>query len=432
MPVLYTQKLLAELERKRGHFTGYSERFGRQLGQYQSALASLATRFPSAATLDDALSAAQASASQPLSLGARPSAEYDTWRASGEVGIPALRFGESFAHHEAARAWAERLRGITTLAVDGSQLMPWRDASVPVALVQAGIFENPHTPPTPYLKDVVTEVLTPEDLLGGEGQDGDTRTGELLGYSEREVHLRRFELELRTLIARMEHHTEQRHASQRPAGGSSAPSVVALYDGSLTVSFAQKMPDGYKDRYIRAAQGLLAASERCRIPVVGYIDTSYARDLATMLRALSPVTDPLPEPRGVHDALLLGGSLGWGDRTPAFLAARASATGLSSGERSRSIAFVYFQAALDRPPARLELPGWVLDAGQLDAVMDVVRAEVIVGNGYPYPIEAADAVAVISLEDRRQFYALFQEWADREELPFTFSRKALSKSRRRV
>jgi hypothetical protein len=136
----------------------------------------------------------------------------------------------------------------------------------------------------------------------------------------------------------------------------------------------------------------------------------------------------------VRDALIFHGHLGWGDRTPAFLAVRGHGDPAPAprAEPRHHVAFVYFQAALDRPPARLEFPRWVLDAGMLDRVMDVVRAETIVGNGYPYPIEAADAVAVISAHDRAQFYALFQEWATREGFPFTFSRKALSKSRRRV
>ena len=47
-------------------------------------------------------------------------------------------------------------------------------------------------------------------------------------------------------------------------------------------------------------------------------------------------------------------------------------------------------------------------------------------------IEAADAAAVITAADRAEFYALFQQFAEREGLPFTFSRKALSKTRRRV
>jgi len=98
------------------------------------------------------------------------------------------------------------------------------------------------------------------------------------------------------------------------------------------------------------------------------------------------------------------------------------------------VAFVYLRAASDRPPARVEFPAWLLEDGdsQLDRVMDVLRAEIITGQGYPYSIEAADAVAVISAEDRARFYALFQQFAEREGLEFTFSRKALSKSRRRV
>jgi hypothetical protein len=123
--------------------------------------------------------------------------------------------------------------------------------------------------------------------------------------------------------------------------------------------------------------------------------------------------------------------MAWGDRTPAFFSARNDLPRMGYGE-DESVAFVYFQAALDRPPARLEFPRWLLDAGHLDAVIDVVRAEVVAGNGYPYSIEAADAAAVISLADRAQFYALFQQFAEREGLPFTFSRKALSKTRRRV
>jgi len=58
--------------------------------------------------------------------------------------------------------------------------------------------------------------------------------------------------------------------------------------------------------------------------------------------------------------------------------------------------------------------------------------EVIAGNGYPYAIEAADAVAVISQENRAEFYALFQDFAKEAGVPLNFSRKALSKSRRRV
>ena len=425
--MLYTEKLLVELERQRDAFARYSARFGRQIEAYRAALGSLGERYPTAAALEVALSAHEHAS------GAHPTAEYDRWRALQPApgkAAPALPFAPSFANHEEARGWAECLRGVTTVAVDGSQLLPWRDASLPVAIVQAGVYENPHEPPAPYLKDVVTVVLTPEELLDSddsEEQSDETRMS-VAGSADRMVHLRRFELEVETLIARMRAHAERRTRDR-------ANPIVVFCDGSLIVSFARRMAPSYRERYLRAEHRLLAASEEYRTPLVGYIDTSLARDVVMMLRALPAVGEALPAPRGVSDALLWRGALGWGDRTPAFLAARADLPGEephSDETTGQDVAFVYFQAALDRPPARVEFPRWVLDAELLDIVMDAVRAETIVGNGYPYPIEAADAVAVITTEDRARFYRLFQEFAEREGLPFGFSRKALSKSRRRT
>ncbi len=63
--------------------------------------------------------------------------------------------------------------------------------------------------------------------------------------------------------------------------------------------------------------------------------------------------------------------------------------------------------------------------------MDVVRAECVVGNGYPYAVETADAVAVITMQDRERFYRVFQEFVEKEGLPLRFSRKAVSKTKRR-
>ncbi len=424
--MLHAQKLIGEMERARGHLTTYQTDYARHLDAYRAALASLGARYPSAQSL--ATAQAQIAAAQSLiSLGALPTREYDVWRAgAAPSALPVLPFGASFAHHAEARAWAERIRGWTTLAVDGSQLLPWRDASLPVALVQSGLFENPHDPPAPYVKEVDTELLLPDDLVA-EAEEADARAGEALGYSTQIVHLKRFELETRALIARMEHHARQ-------AEGDAARRVVAFCDGSLIVSFAVKMQPVYRERYAQAARALLAASETCRVPLIGYIDTSYARDIVTMLSTLDDThgAGSLHELRGgIGDALLWHGQMAWGDRTPAFFSARSDLARMGYGAEG-SVGFVYFQAALDRPPARLEFPRWLLDAGQLDAVLDVVRAEVVAGNGYPYSIEAADAAAVITAADRAQFYALFQQFAEREGLPFTFSRKALSKTRRRV
>jgi NurA domain len=443
--MLYTQKLLAELQAKAPRFAGFQSDYDRTLDAYREALAALSVRFASAQTIADALG--RRLANEPA--GALATAEYEVWhrrRLDGQRTLPVLPFGRVFAHHEESRAWAECLRGVTTFAVDGSQLLPWRDASIPLALVQVGLYENPHRIPASYVKDVALELLTPDDLLGdavsaqpGERDAPDAGSDDELPSarqvaSEEAVHLRRFELEARTLVTRMEH-----HAAARDAGTTDRDAlIVGFLDGSLIVSFALKMSPAYRHAYVTAAREVLRASERWRIPLVAYIDTSYARDVVTMLRRLSlgdGTSDtsplPLPEPRAIHDALLWRGAMAWGDRTPAFLSARGDLLE-SYGEQRDAVAFVYFQAALDRPPARLEFPRWMLEAGLLGHVLDVVRAEVIVGGGYPYALETADQVAVIQAPDRAKFYEIFQQFAARNGLSFTFSRKALSKSRRRL
>jgi hypothetical protein len=443
--MLYTQKLLAELQAKAPRFVGFQSDYNHTLDAYRQALSALGGRYATARAIAAALQGRLAD--EPA--GALPTAEYDAWRAprrTDVLGPPIVPFGRSFAHHEESRAWAECLRGITTFAVDGSQLLPWRDASIPLALVQVGLYENPHQPPANYVKDVALELLTPDDLLSGaapaerggldtpDAGSDDERPSPRQVASEEAVHLRRFELEMRTLVARMEH-----HAAAREAGTADPHAlVVGFLDGSLIVSFALKMSPAYRHAYVSAAREVLRASERCRIPLVAYIDTSYARDVVTMLRRLtlgeiaaSTPPTPLPEPRAIHDALLWRGALAWGDRTPTFLSARGDLLE-SYGEQKDAVAFVHFQAALDRPPVRLEFPRWILDAGLLDRVIDVVRAEVIVGGGYPYALETADQAAVIQAPDRAKFYEIFQQFAARNGLNFTFSRKALSKSRRRL
>jgi hypothetical protein len=103
----------------------------------------------------------------------------------------------------------------------------------------------------------------------------------------------------------------------------------------------------------------------------------------------------------------------------------------SYGEYRDHIAFCYLQTTSQRPPARLEFPRWMIDDGILEPVLDAVRAEVIAGSGYPYAIETADAVSVITMQDRSEFYAYFQQFMERQGVQFTFSNKSISKGRRR-
>jgi hypothetical protein len=423
--MLHKGKLQAALQSKQGQFSLYDGTFSDQLQAYHYALETLHHRYASSRQMEDNLPPEESK----VSAGARPTIEFDRWLASLDSSleriVPVYAFGREFANHEQARQWAECIEGITTLAVDGSQLQPWRDASIPVALIQVGFFANPHAAGRPYTKDVRMEVLSPDEIMEEakvEGRDPDSYP-----YSEMQVTLRRYMLEVETLCTQMEQFARQRRA------GDSAHGLVVFFDGSLVVSFALTMPSPYRERYIDAAVSLLQTSEEQRVPLIGYIDTSYARDMITMLRRLDSVQpEPmLRETKRIHDALLWQGKLRWGDRTPAMICARGDVLE-GYGPYRESVAFCYLKTSADRPPARLEFPRWMLDDGLLDPVLDVVRAEIIAGGqGYPYAIETADAVSVITMQDRMEFYGVFQDFIEKQGLKFTFSRKAVSKSWRR-
>ncbi len=421
--MLHKGKLLAALNAKRGQFTADNSAFYEQLDAYRHALETLYLNYSSGAQLEQDLPPVEAS----VSAGARPTLEFDRWLVGAvysDYHGPLFPFGREFANHEQAREWAECIEGVTTLAVDGSQLLPWRDASIPVALIQVGLFANPHTPGRPYTKDALIEVLAPGEIM--EQSRTESKDPDSYPYSEVEVTLRRYTLEVETLCAQM----RQLARARRPGDPTFSP--VVFFDGSLVVSFALTMPSPYRERYIAAAVSLLQTSEECRVPLIGYIDTSYARDVITMLLRLDRMQrqPTLYETKKIHDALLWQEQMRWGDRTPTMLCARGDVLE-GYGDYRDHIAFCYLKTTAAQPPARLEFPRWLLDDGLLDPVLDVVRAEVIAGNGYPYAIETADAVAVITQQDRAEFYAHFQDYMKKQGFDLTFSRKAVSKSRRR-
>ncbi len=422
--MLHKGKLQAALNLKRGQFNAFDDSFSDQLHAYRHALETLYSRYSSSTQLEHRL---PPDGIGMLPAGARPTMEYDRWlvhAAQSNYHSPKILFGREFENHEQARQWAECIEGITTIAVDGSQLQPWRDASIPVALIQVGLFANPHAQGCPYTKDVRLEVLSPDEIM--EESITENKDPDSYPYSEMRVTLRRYMLEVETLCNQMEQYGQARR------DGDPSHSPIVFFDGSLVVSFALTMPGPYRERYIASAISLLQTSEQQRVPLIGYIDTSYARDMITMLRRLDTMERQpvLRETKNIHDALLWQGQLRWGDRTPAMICARGDILE-GYGPYRESVAFCYVQTTSTRPPARLEFPRWMLDDGILEPVLDVVRAEVIAGQGYPYAIETADAVAVITMQDRAEFYGLFQDFIERQGLKFTFSTKSVSKSRRR-
>lgn len=402
--MIQREKLLAQLQQKRDRLAAFDQAFNIEAARYQAALRDLAALSCSELT-------ARLQPAEPAA-GALPTAEFDQARAL------CLPFPHTWSNHQEARAWAcDVLLDHPTCAVDGSQIKPDLDFSIPIAAVQVAWFENYHTRAGRYRKDARLEVLAPEDLLVA-------FNGDLL-VSEQQVNLRRFELEIDTLCELME-----RLGARAP----DAPLPLALFDSSLVISFADRLQAEMQQRHIDAMLRLLRCSERTRVPVIGYVDTSRARDLTNMLTHC--FTD-LKQAETVHDAQLVNHLLLWGARTPLFICARGSADRRQKGvlelfaEFARGIGFVYLKASAFAPPARLEIPLWVQKAGLLEQVIDLVRAELIVGNGYPYVISAADAAAVINTHDREAFYTIFQHFAAEQGIELKVAPKAASKARRR-
>jgi hypothetical protein len=297
----------------------------------------------------------------------------------------------------------DRLTGITTFAVDGSQIYPSKDLSIPVALVQVGWFENLHLPTGDYAKDIELDVMTPQDLQVSDG-----------GLADRRVNMRRFQMETEKLIQYMEAHPNPQN-------------LLVFLDGSLIASFAEAFDPESRTFYVDCLMRLLQTSEDYRVPLVAYIATSAADDLTGMLRHLFE----LPESQHIHDAQILSSYMQWGDRTALFLCQRPGILA-SYGKLRHRIAFTYLKTTREGYPARLEMPLWMQEEpGLVNRVMDWVRGEVIVGGGYPYVIETADQVAVLQADDRQAFFRILQDWAEQEHLNLRFSPKMVSKARRR-
>jgi hypothetical protein len=390
MPVKPSQ-ILSLLDQKREDFTAFDKTALQELQLYLAALAKMSQQRDR--TILDSLHGLKDCGARPL----EPLGDIRDWIISSDL---------VWQNREESLAWVrDQITGISTFAVDGSQIYPSKDFSIPVALVQIGWYENSHLPSGEYEKDIDLDVLTPNDLRVGRGD-----------LADRRVNLRRFEMETDRIIQ----YLEERSGSE---------ASLAFFDGSLMASFAEAFDEETQNFYVKCIRRLLQASEDYRVPVVGYVDTSTARDLTEMLQRLCN----LPEGKAIHDAQLLNRSkqkMQWGDRTPLFVCQRAGIRSLYY-EQSDQIAFTYLKTNRDSYPARIEMPVWVYEMGWHDRVLDWVRAEIVIGGGYPYVIETADQVAVLKNEDRQMFYRLLQEWAEQENLQLRLSRKMVSKVRRR-
>lgn len=398
--MLNREKVIVALEAKADQFTAHFS----ELGQLHRAVMQRLNALDGVSSTDLVARLARSGVDWP---GALPTPEWDA--ATGLC----LPFAPRWANHEEARAWAATiLADCTVAAVDGSQITPTKDFNIPVGAVQVGWFVNYHSPGWRYVKDVSFSVLGPAELTEAEEEDD---AGDRMTPNWR-INQERFLAETDRLCILLRELAGDR-------GG------LCLFDGSFIVSFAGNLRPQRAAPYLEGVRRLLATSQEAGVPVAAFVDRSYSRDFVSMLDVLSGSAAATP----LSDATLFDKLLpNWGDRTPFFICARHD--GLSHEGRApfyREVAFTYMRLTRDRAPARIELPLHWVAAGHAPAILDLLRAECVVGAGYPYAIETADALAVISQSDRERFYALLEQFALRAGLTLVQARKAASKVARR-
>lgn len=404
--MLFRELLSDELNKQSEGFKRFALNQASDLSDYLAKLARLCGK--SHAEIFRSLQRAE-------NVGALPSEELD---AAQNFAFP---FNEIWTNHEEARAWAfEILKNRTTFAADGSQLFAEREVSLPVAAVQIGWFENPHNDALGYEKNARFFVLSPEELLKDQEEPviPETRVGQ-----------KRFEAEVEKVKDFLLRKKGWRARGERMP--------LAFFDGTILISFALPRTS-LQEGFINTMVSLVKFSREMEVPLVGYVDRSYARDLLSLLDTLDGTRTA--NKRTLDDASILHAATSeirqtlknWGDRTVFCYSKRRGLNAFIDEKTEKPlVGFTYLQTTSDNPPARLDIPAWIYEKELLNEVLDVVRAECVIGLGYPYALETADQTAVITIRDREIFLQALQGFAKENNLEFKVSRKAASKGRRR-
>lgn len=403
--MLFRDKLQKELNDRSEDFLAFLREQSNELELYLAALRKLEkTPF---AEIEKRLSEIE-------NVGAIPADELD------KRDTFCFHFHSSWQNHEQARAWAaEILADRTTFAADGSQLYVEKETSLPIGAIQIGWFENPHNSAETYEKNADFRILSPKDLLVDqeEPMNPETRVGEERFHAE---------------VAKVAEFLTAKSGWQRR--GERMP--LAFFDGTLLVSFSLPQTK-IQTSFVQAMVELVLHSRETHVPIVGYVDRSFARDLSSLLENFSGETIGK---KTLYDTAILHREIpgfekvmrSWGDRTCFCYSKRRGLNAFLDPATCKSlVGFSYLQTTADSSPARLDIPAWIYEHGLLDELIDVVRAECVVGLGYPYALETADQTAVISNRDREVFFRALQEFASREKLDFSVTRKGASKGRRR-
>jgi hypothetical protein len=262
------------------------------------------------------------------------------------------------------------------VAVDGSQMNPDKNLNFVLAALQIGWFINWHSQSKPYEKNIDFEMIVPsEDLQESVGLEG-------------EIAYQRFSREVNKIEELIQKLSTDKY-SKTP---------LALFDGGFTLSFL--IQPGDKKKHFNSLQKLFKLSHKFKIPVVAFVDSSMSSSITTTIKSILNDEDSTKLP----DVNLFSKELsGWGDRSSVFIHHDKNLYPKREDfSDDYKVAYCYLKTSTMREyPSRVEFPLWIYKEGLLDEVVNVLLAECLIGNGYPYPLEVADSVSVIQSPERK-------------------------------
>lgn len=360
-----------------------------------------------------------------------------------------IKYPETYRPHQEMINWAkDNIQNKIVVGTDGSQIYQVNEINIPVALVQVVRYCNEHSLHSKsYSSDRKIDVLPPKELYYLDDSQKETT-------SQQPVDAKRFYYEMKMLVESM----QQFHNKNIDP-----KDILCLTDGSLVLSFLYTTAEKPKKQYFEALEDVIKHSSMYKYPIVGYVDSSAAKDIANMLFYLNDIqlgkpksdeetesdenelkegsfnegTDPNQSPVKIISDVkvidtycrnMLNYNLQWGDRTCAFICDRNDIIYKQYPEKIKSrIAFFYIKlnsVAL----SRVEFPEWCLDySGMVENIAHLMRVESVIGSGYPYTLDQCHHKCVIHSDERNKFLRLFQVFGDQNGLKIKINNKSRSK-----
>jgi hypothetical protein len=293
-----------------------------------------------------------------------------------------ILLGDAFTTQVEMKNWAaEELSKKVVIAVDGSQILTTGEFTIPLGFVQAGAFWTEYTPEKGlYGKDFRS------DIFVGSTATEEREQSEPL--HEMGVNMRRLAKEIDLALETIEKFRKR------------GVKAYLLLDGSIIFRFLNHASEEVKQAMCGDLVRLLHACEEKAIPVAGYVDHSFAKDITATLEKLLKKSYDIK----VSDIAVVGpalGEVGFGARTSVF---RLKHDFLSRyySEYANDMCFFY-QKLHSGPPVRIEFPKWICDAEAVQDLARVVAAQAIIGDGYPYVLLRAHETAFLESANRDRF-----------------------------